>query len=314
WGGEIGGFDFGGGIGLDYGGVGIDYGTDYTSDSWNFPGIDKQVEIDAFVQGRGNALLGGWSGLAYDSFNRAVPEGYDFGVPEGPTSAGTGAGYDGNIGGRQSQELQPYMQTGAPWQSTDLSGLLSQQEGLAGLGNTFKDATLSPEEIADFDTQYQLELEALQDRFNIESGRAGATQFASQLDRGIYESTTGMNEVMLTQERFAELLNQAQSDLLYQKEQGKTDFLSAKQGLEMGKYSLVEGMNQQQIQTAMEAAMAMSNYFQTGRGITASGNLNNALIRQAYDQQAYNQRSQTGGLIQGIGTGLLKSGLVDIFG
>ena len=262
---------------------------------------------NAFTDSYGSAGMGIYNAFGYLGGSGGDFGGFGFG--ETPETGGTEGFGDYNRALRGEIELQPQMQAGPNAVGAPTLG----QGAIDAEFTPYQDATLSPGELADFDTQYQLELEALREQFGIESGRAGATQFASQVDRGIFDSTTGANESMLTQERFADLLAQAEGDLMFQQEQDQTDLLSAKQGLEMGKYSLTEGMNQDQIRTAMEAAMAMSNYYQTGRGITASSNLNNALIKQSYDQQKYNQRGQIGGLVQGIGTGLLKGGLTSLF-
>lgn len=167
---------------------------------------------------------------------------------------------------------------------------------------------LSPEEEAAFNKEYELSVAALEEKFGIESKRAGATQMAELTARGVMDTTTGENAISRTQEDFAKVLESTKADMLQAKEFAKSDMELAKQSLATSGYALTSGMSQAQMQTALEASLNAQNYYLGRGGLEASANLTNALMDQALQKSQYIERLKSWGAIAGMGGGMMKSG------
>lgn len=167
---------------------------------------------------------------------------------------------------------------------------------------------LSPGEEAEFNKEYELSVQALEEKFGIESKRAGATQLAELTSRGVLDTTTGENAIARTQEEFAKILGSTKADMLQAKEFAKSDMELAKQSLATSGYSLTSGMSQAQMQTALEASLNAQNYYLGTAQTQASANLTNALMNQALQKSAYIEKLKTWGAIAGVGGGMMRSG------
>jgi hypothetical protein len=218
----------------------------------------------------------------------------------------TGSGSEGLAGYNFDTELEKLANQIA---GSATGSLAIQQKYLDEL----ESVGLSPEELADFDAQYQKELEALVEDFDLYKQREGARQIAELTDRGMLESTTGQRAIAETEKQFADILMGAKSDILQSKETAKEDLLGAKEDLARAKYSIASGMTQQQINTALQASMALQNYYLSQSGAKANSALTGALAQQAQEKAKYDQRSELWSTVAGIGGGLLKSGITGLF-
>ncbi len=175
------------------------------------------------------------------------------------------------------------------------------------------DITLSPEEEAEFEKEYGLSLAAVKEQFGIESEKAGATQMASLVSRGMLETTTGETEIADTQKKFAELLGQQEATMLESKETAKYDLEAAKRELGQAGYQLTTGMQQSQMQTALQAAMGLETYALNRGGAQANAALENALVQQSIEKAKYQQRMNMWNVGTQLGTGVLKAGAGGLF-
>jgi hypothetical protein len=168
------------------------------------------------------------------------------------------------------------------------------------------DETLSPEEQAEFERERDLQLEALEETFAIESGRHGATQLADLVHRGILESTTGVEQIALTQEQFTQLLGEEKTNIMEASELAKSDMEAAKREMAGAGYSLTSAMTQTQTLTALEAASGLQNYFMGRGGLEAQSALTNAILNQTREQAAYQGRMDKWKLGTGVGLGMMQ--------
>jgi hypothetical protein len=170
------------------------------------------------------------------------------------------------------------------------------------------DNTLSPEEEADFEKEYNLQLQALNEQFGRETKEAGGSQMASLVARGMFDTTTGRNEMAKSQEDYANILAQQTVSMGGSKETAKYNMDLAKKQLSQSGYELTTGLNQNQMQTALQASMAMQNYYLNQGAMQANAALTNAMSTQAMEKAKYNQRMNMWGSVVGMGSGLLKAG------
>lgn len=172
------------------------------------------------------------------------------------------------------------------------------------------DMTLSPEEEAEFEKEYGLKLEALREQFGEETEKYGSKQLASLVSRGMLETSTGEQEIAETQQRFAEILSGSEAEMTEAKELAKSDLDAAKRSLSQQGYQLTTGMQQSQIQTALQAAMGLESYYMNRGGMQASAALQNALTQQAINKSKYQQRMDTWSALTGLGGSIMKAGFM----
>lgn len=170
------------------------------------------------------------------------------------------------------------------------------------------DATLSPEEEADFEKEYNLQLQALNEQFGRETEEIGGRQMADLLARGIYDTTTGRNIVAKTTEDQARALAEQISAAGQAKEYAKFDMELAKKNLAQTGYELTSGINAANMATALQAAMSAENYFAGRGGLEANAALQNALATQARNQAEYKNRMGIWSGMLGMGQSLVKQG------
>jgi len=172
------------------------------------------------------------------------------------------------------------------------------------------DQTLSPEEEAEFDKEYNLQLQALNEQYGRETKEYGGTQMASLLARGMWDTTTGTQEMGKTQEQFATILGEQTAGLLESKETAKYSMDLAKRQMVQSGYELSSGLNQNQLQTALQASMSMQNYYLNQGSMQAQSALQNALSTQTMQQAQYKQRMNLFSGMTGLGMGLMKGGIL----
>ena len=168
------------------------------------------------------------------------------------------------------------------------------------------DNTLSPEEETEFEKEYQLQAEALNQQYARETKEAGGTQFASLVARGMFDTSVGTQEMARSQENYATILSEQIGGLGEAKETAKYSMDLAKRQLAQSGYQLTSGLNQSQMQTALQAAMAGQNYYLSQGNMKAQSALQNALSTQMMEQSKYKQRMNMWGSVTGMGMGLLK--------
>lgn len=167
---------------------------------------------------------------------------------------------------------------------------------------------LSPEEEAAFNEEYGLQLEALKEEFGRETKKYGGEELAELVSRGMLESTVGEQKIASTQDRFAKILAGTQAEMLQSKETAKSNMEAAKMEMSTAGYSLAAGMSQSQMQTALQAAAGLQNYFLDEGAMKANAALTNALMNQAREKAIYGQRMQVWGGLANLGISMMKSG------
>lgn len=170
------------------------------------------------------------------------------------------------------------------------------------------DNTLSPEEEAEFDREYALQLQALTEQYGIQTRDAGGRQMADLVSRGMLDTTTGRNIVAKSQGDYAMKLAEQISAMGQAKEFAKFDMDLAKRNLAQTGYELTSGINQANMQTALNAAMSAENYFAGRGGLEANAALQNALADQARSQAKYQNRMNIWSGMLGMGQSMIKQG------
>lgn len=182
------------------------------------------------------------------------------------------------------------------------------EKGAAYYEQMMAQNVLSPEEEAEFDKEYQLQLEALNEQYNKEAKEYGGTQMANLVARGMWDTSTGTQEISNTQEKFGGILASETSNMLQAKEYAKYDMEMAKRQLASSGYALTQGMSQSNAQTALQASMAMQNYYLNQGSMQANAALQNAMAQTARDQAQYKQRMALWSGVTGLGAGMMKAG------
>lgn len=173
--------------------------------------------------------------------------------------------------------------------------------------NMIDAGTLTPDEEADFENEYNLQLQALNEQFARETQAAGGKQMASLVARGMFDTSVGSREIAKTQEDYAGILGEQTANLLTAKETAKTNLTQARQQLAQSGYQMTSSMAQNQMQTALQASMALQNYYANQGATTANTSLQNALYNQAVQRNEYNQRMSLLSGVTGLGLGLLRA-------
>lgn len=170
------------------------------------------------------------------------------------------------------------------------------------------DATLSPEEEADFEREYNLQLEALQEQFGIETKEAGGKQMADLVSRGMLDTTTGRNIVAKSQGDYATQLAQQIENMGQAKEYAKFDMELAKRNLAQTGYELTSGINAANMATALNAAVSAESYYAGRGGLEANAALQNALATQSRNQAEYKNRMGIWSGMLGMGQSMVMKG------
>lgn len=170
------------------------------------------------------------------------------------------------------------------------------------------DNTLSPEEEAQFEEEYNLQLQALNEQFGIQTKEAGGTQMADLVSRGMLDTTTGRNAIARSQRDYAGQLGQQIESMGQAKEYAKYNMDLAKRSLSQTGYELTSGINQSNMNTALQAAMSAENYY-AGRGaLDANAALQNALATQSRNQAEYKNRMGIWSGMLGMGQSMVQQG------
>jgi hypothetical protein len=170
------------------------------------------------------------------------------------------------------------------------------------------DSVLSPEEEAEFEREYNLQLSALQEQFGIETREAGGRQMADLISRGMFDTTTGRDIIAKSQGDYATKLAEQISAMGQAKEFAKYDMELAKRNLAQTGYELTSGIRQANMQTALSAAMSAENYYAGRGGLEANAALQNALATQARNQAEYRNRMGIWSGMMGMGQSLVMQG------
>jgi hypothetical protein len=170
------------------------------------------------------------------------------------------------------------------------------------------DNTLSPEEESQFNNEYNLQLQALQEQYGIQTKDLGGTQMADLVSRGMYDTTTGQNAIAKSQGDYAAQFGQQVQNLGQAKEYAKYNMSLAKQSLAQTGYELTSGINQANMSTALNAAMSAENYYAGRGGLEANAALQNALAEQTRNQAEYKNRMGVWSGMLGMGQSLVKQG------
>jgi len=167
---------------------------------------------------------------------------------------------------------------------------------------------LSPQEEAEFEREYSLQLEALQEQFGLETEQYGAKQMADLVSRGVLGTTTGETSIAQSQQQFANVLAGQVSELGQAKELAKSDVEAAKREMAQQGYRLTSGLFQSQATSTLQAASNLQNYYGGREQLQAQTQLQNALAQQMREQAGYQSRMRFWGGVAGLGTGLMKAG------
>jgi hypothetical protein len=170
------------------------------------------------------------------------------------------------------------------------------------------DNPLTAEEEADFESEYEAALSSLQSEYDIKTEKAGATQMASLVGRGIFETTTGINAVADTQQEYASALASDTTALQEASQTSKSNYATTKKQLAQQGYSLLNEYFQTQNSNALSAATNLQSYYAKKGQADATTALNTALINQATEQAEYNKKMALWSGITGLGTSLAAAG------
>ncbi|MFH0959644.1 MAG: hypothetical protein V1897_13170 [Pseudomonadota bacterium] len=203
-------------------------------------------------------------------------------------------------------DLQNKVLTQATTQTPEQAALAAKQTEY--YNQMLADNTLSPEEEADFEKEYELQLQALNETYGRETTKAGGTQMAELVSRGMLDTTTGRDIIADTQEKSAEQLATQISSMGEAKEFAKYDMELAKRNLAQTGYALTSGIKAANLQTALQAAMSAENYYAGRGGLEANAALQNALAAQSRNQAEYKNRMGIWGGMLGLGQSMVMKG------
>ncbi len=250
-------------------------------------------------------LIGGALGFAVGGPAGAMVGMSAGGLLGGASGGGGGGSVNVNVPGPSASEqqlidlqVQQLQRQLAPPTEEELA----IQEKMTGYyDQILSDETLSEDEEAAFDQEYELQYSALEDQYSMETERFGGQRMAELVSRGVLESTTGYDAVASDQQRFAGVFAENISELGQAKELAKSDFGAAKDEMARQGYRLTSGLFQSQQSDALNTAAGLQNHFTQQNMFTANAALQNAMNQQMFSQNKYNQTMSGLGTMTGFG-------------
>lgn len=150
--------------------------------------------------------------------------------------------------------------------------------------------TLSEDELAEFEREYNLQLSALQDQYQLKLDEDSSSLYADLVSRGVDTTTTGRNLQTKLAKGYGEALQGSIAELGQAQETAKYDMEQAKREMALQGYKLTSDIQQFNLNNSLAMAQNTQNYLATNRAMSASAALQNAILTQQVQQEAYRNR------------------------
>lgn len=148
---------------------------------------------------------------------------------------------------------------------------------------------LSDAELSGFDKEYDLQLKALQQKYDTQFRDASAGTMANLAHRGVLETTTGSNVITNQQRDYADALASDTASLLNEKQLKIMDAEEAKRQMALQGYNLTSGILQQKQSNALTSAGLLQNYFTNQQLGNVGTQVQNYINQQSWAQYVNSQ-------------------------